>query len=73
MALAETFSDGKTIKVKLLAPPTGTGLVKVQAIGEDGELTGNPFARHIDRLNAIDDEARETFKAWRLIGICESK
>lgn len=53
MAKAKTFDDYRTVVVEILAKPSSTGLCKVQM--PDGRVV----ARHKDRLDPLDDDARD--------------
>ncbi len=52
------FEVDETITVEILSGPSATGLCKVA----DANRT---YVRHIDRLDPIDDDARELFATWK--------
>ena len=59
MARAETFLDDKTIEVEIVTDPTVYGLCKVKT--KEGKF----LARHVDRLEPLDDEARAIVHKFR--------
>lgn len=54
-ALVQTFQDDTRITAILLSGPSSTGLCKI-------DYNGKTMVRHVDRLEAINEEAAQLLK-----------